>query len=85
MKEICLAIKKSQNIMNLIVKVSKKLSMQDLSTMDYKNWKDNIIDSLKKHALLKTSKKNAMRCNNRDNLLQLSFTLKISIFLEAYI
>ena len=29
--------------------------------------------------------KNAMRCNNRDNLLQLSFSLKISIFSEAYI
>ena len=28
---------------------------------------------------------NAMCCNNRDNLLQLSFTLKISIFSEAYI
>ena len=28
---------------------------------------------------------NAMRCNNRDNLLLLSFSLKISIFLEAYI
>ena len=28
---------------------------------------------------------NAMRCNNRDNLLQLSFSLKISIFSEIYI
>ena len=28
---------------------------------------------------------NAMRFNNRDDLLQLNFTLKISIFLEAYI
>ena len=28
---------------------------------------------------------NAMRCNNRDDLLKLSFTLEISIFLEAYI
>ena len=34
----------------------------------------------------KTLKKtNKMRCNNRDNLLQLSFTLKISIFSEANI
>ena len=29
--------------------------------------------------------RNAMRCNNRDDLLHLSFTLKISIFSEAYI
>ena len=29
--------------------------------------------------------RNAMRCNNRDDLLQLSFTLKISIFSGAYI
>ena len=35
-----------------------------------------------KTTLEKTKK---MRCNNRDNLLQLSFTLKISIFSEAYI
>ena len=27
--------------------------MQDLSTMDYKNFKDTIIDSLNKHAPLK--------------------------------
>ena len=29
--------------------------------------------------------KNAMRFNNRDDLFRLSFTLKISIFSEAYI
>ena len=29
--------------------------------------------------------RNAMRCNNRDDLLHLSYTLKISIFSEAYI
>ena len=29
--------------------------------------------------------RNAMRCSNRDDLLHLSFTLKISIFSEAYI
>ena len=29
--------------------------------------------------------RNAMRCNNRDDSLHLSFTLKISIFSEAYI
>ena len=28
---------------------------------------------------------NAMRCNNRDDLLQLDFTLKNLIFSEAYI
>ena len=33
--------------------VSDKLSMQDLSTKDYKNLKDTIIDSLNKHAPLK--------------------------------
>ena len=27
---------------------------------------------------------NTMRCSNRDDLLQLSFTLKILIFSEAY-
>ena len=32
---------------------SDKLSMEDLSTMDYKNFKDTIIDSLNKHAPLK--------------------------------
>ena len=35
------------------LEVSVKLSMQDLSTMDYKNFKDTIIDSLNKHAPLK--------------------------------
>ena len=29
--------------------------------------------------------RNAMRCNNRDDLLHLSFTLKFSIFSKAYI
>ena len=29
--------------------------------------------------------RNAMRCNNRNDLIHLSFTLKISIFSEAYI
>ena len=33
----------------------------------------------------KIRQENAMRCNNRDNLLQLSFSLKTSIFSEAYI
>ena len=28
---------------------------------------------------------NAMRCNNRDDLLQLNFILKISIFSEVYV
>ena len=28
--------------------------------------------------------RNAMRCNNHDDLIHLSFTLKISIFSEAY-
>ena len=32
-----------------------------------------------------TKTRNAMRCNNRDDSLHLSFTLKISIFSEAYI
>ena len=31
-----------------------------------------------------TEQENAMRCNNCDDLLQLSFTLKISKFSEAY-
>ena len=35
------------------LEVSDKLSIQDLSTMDYKNFKDTIIDSLNKHAPLK--------------------------------
>ena len=34
------------------LEVSDKLSIQDLSTMDYKNFKDTIIDSLNKHASL---------------------------------
>ena len=32
------------------LEVTDKLSMQDLSTMDHKNFKDTIIDSLNKHA-----------------------------------
>ena len=32
-----------------------------------------------------TKQENAMRCNNRDDLLKLSFTLEISVFSEAYI
>ena len=35
------------------LEVSDKLSMQDPSTMDYKNFKDTINDSLNKHAPLK--------------------------------
>ena len=35
--------------------------------------------------LVKDEQENAMRCNNCDDLLQLSFTLKSSIFSEAYI
>ena len=42
--------------------------------------KDLNVFKLRKH----TQQENAIRCNNRDDLLQLSFTLKISIFLEAY-
>ena len=37
--------------------------------------------SLKRVSLIKT--RNAMCCNNRDDLFDLSFTLKISIFSEA--
>ena len=29
--------------------------------------------------------RNAMRCNNRDDLLHISFNLKISMFSEAYV
>ena len=35
------------------LEVSNTLTMQDPSTIDYKNFKDAIIDSLKKHAPLK--------------------------------
>ena len=35
------------------LEVLDKLSMQDLSTMDYKNFKDTVFDSLSKHAPLK--------------------------------
>ena len=38
---------------NFKLEVSDKLSMQDLSTMDYKHFKDTIIDSLNNHAPLK--------------------------------
>ena len=34
--------------------------------------------------ILQLKQENAMRYNNRDDLLQLSFTLKISIFSEVY-
>ena len=32
-----------------------------------------------------TLTRNAMHCNNRDDLLNLSFTLKIKIYLEVYL
>ena len=35
--------------------------------------------------LSQEKQENAMRCNNRDDLLQISFTSEISKFLEAYI
>ena len=44
----------------------------------YKSFLHDIIPNLKQT-------KNAMLCNNRDDLLHLSFTLKISIFSEVYI
>ena len=34
--------------------------------------------------ILQLKQENAMRYNNRDDLFQLSFTLKISIFSEVY-
>ena len=34
---------------------------------------------------IESKQEKAMRCNNRDNFLQLIFSLKISIFSEAYI
>ena len=33
----------------------------------------------------KTWQENIMRCNNRNDLLKLSFALEISVFSEAYI
>ena len=33
----------------------------------------------------KSKQENAIRCNNRDYLLEISFTLEISIFSETYI
>ena len=39
----------------------------------------------KKEHKITTKTRNAMRCNNRDDLLQLSFTLKVSVFSGAYI
>ena len=46
-------IKKQCDSDKFKLKVSDKLSRQDLSTMDYKNFKGAIIDSLNKHAPLK--------------------------------
>ena len=43
------------------LEVSDKLSMQDLSIMNYKSFKDTIIDSLNKHAPLK---RKYLRANN---------------------
>ena len=37
------------------------------------------------HKAVLNKTRNATRCNNRDDLLHLSFNLKILIFLEAYI
>ena len=34
---------------------------------------------------IKIKQENAMRYNNRDDVLQLSFTLKISAFSEVYV
>ena len=51
-----------------------RYSIETISFLSPKNW-----------AFIpkKKQQENAMRCNNRDDLLQLSFTLKISIFSEA--
>ena len=38
-----------------------------------------------KLTLFQREQENAMRYNNRDDLFQLSFTLKIAIFSEVYI
>ena len=50
-----------------------RYSRETISFLSRKNW-----------ALIpKKKQENAMRCNNRDDLIQLSFTLKISIFSDA--
>ena len=38
-----------------------------------------------KNQIMRKITRNAMRCNNHDDLLHLGFTLKISIFSEDYI
>ena len=66
-----------QNIKN---EPSASAKVRNIST----NIDHGTVDSLQtKIKLLKTDKKR-YACNNRDDLLHLSFTLKISIFLEAY-
>ena len=46
-----------------------------------------LIRDLKLKGAIRKQKKtrNAMRCNNRDDLFHPNFTLKISIFSEAYV
>ena len=46
---------------------------------------EHLINNSLSEFFIEKEQENAMRCNNRDDLLELSFTLKISIFSEAYI
>ena len=56
-----------------ITKVNTSMESQPLSINELKD------------AFFSLKTRNATRCNNRDDLLHLSFTLKVSIFSEAHI
>ena len=67
------------------LEVSNKLSMQNPLTMDYKNFKDTIIDSLNKHAPLK---RKYLRANNHSNFITKELskaTMKMSKFRNLYL
>ena len=52
-----------------------------MSQLQYRNENENFISNFVFQFI---KQEDAMRCNNRDNLLQLSFSFQISIFSEAY-
>ena len=72
LKDIISSLKKI-SVINFLV----KHQMSPVATYSYRNC-DNKILIMSQQKQSKT--RNAMRCNNRDDLLHLSFTLKISIF-----
>ena len=63
----------------------KNQQQRHIIELTFKQLAKSELCSVKTAVLHQYITRNAMRCNNRDDLLHLSFTVKISIFSEAYI